>query len=88
METKRLFREANSYECKYYLYQLLQGLDYCHSKGIMHRDIKPGNLIVDLDERKLKILDWGLGEFYLPNRKLNVHVASRYYKPPELLVGY
>ena len=56
--------------------------------GIMHRDIKPGNLIVDLDSRRLKILDWGLGEYYLPNRDLNCHVASRYYKPPELLVGY
>jgi len=56
--------------------------------GIMHRDIKPGNLLVDLDSRRLKISDWGLGEYYLPNRNLNCHVASRYYKPPELLVGY
>lgn len=54
----------------------------------MHRDIKPGNLIIDNKTNKIKIIDWGLGDFYLPGKKYNVHVASRYYKAPELLVDY
>ncbi len=67
---------------------MLTGLNYSHSLGIMHRDIKPGNLIIDNKTNKIKIIDWGLGDFYLPGKKYNVHVASRYYKAPELLVDY
>lgn len=36
----------------------------------------------------MKIIDWGLGEFYLPEKDYNVRVSSRYFKGPELLVGY
>lgn len=36
----------------------------------------------------LKVIDWGLAEYYIPNRDYHVRVASRYFKPPELLVGY
>jgi serine/threonine protein kinase len=45
----------------------LQGLDYCHSNGIMHRDIKPHNVVIDHARRKLRIIDWGLAEFYHPS---------------------
>jgi casein kinase II subunit alpha len=40
-------------DCKYYLYQILKGLHYAHSKGIMHRDIKPQNVIIDHQSRKV-----------------------------------
>eukprot|EP00826_Nyctotherus_ovalis_P038166 TRINITY_DN3561_c0_g2_i1.p1 TRINITY_DN3561_c0_g2~~TRINITY_DN3561_c0_g2_i1.p1 ORF type:complete len:223 (+),score=43.28 TRINITY_DN3561_c0_g2_i1:79-669(+) len=60
-------------------------LDYCHSQGIMHRDIKPQNLIVDHKRKILKVIDWGLAEFYHSDKSYNVRVASRYYKGPELL---
>lgn len=53
----------------------------------MHRDIKPHNIMIDHSIRKLRVIDWGLGEFYYPNREYNVRVASRYYKGPELLVN-
>lgn len=50
-----------SHDCRYYLYQILKGLHYSHSIGIMHRDIKPQNLAIDHTTKTLKILDWGLG---------------------------
>ena len=56
--------------------------------GIMHRDIKPHNVVIDHPKKKLRIIDWGLAEFYHPKQDLNVRVASRYFKPPELLCGY
>jgi serine/threonine protein kinase len=55
-------------------------------QGIMHRDVKPHNVMIDHSKRQLRLIDWGLAEFYHPGREYNVRVASRYYKGPELLV--
>jgi casein kinase II subunit alpha len=69
------------------MYKIMEGLNYCHSMGIMHRDIKPQNVLIDQKRRTLKIVDWGLADYYLLNKEYNVRVASRYYKGPELLVN-
>ncbi|WVZ06161.1 hypothetical protein V8G54_019507 [Vigna mungo] len=61
-------------------------LDYCHSQGVMHRDVKPHNVMIDHELRKLRLIDWGLAEFYHPGRDYNVCVASRYFKGPKLLI--
>lgn len=71
-----------------YIYQILKVVDKAHSRGIMHRDLKPSNIIINRKTEQLTILDWGLGEFYLPNKEYFVKVATRPYKPPELLVGH
>lgn len=61
---------------------------FSHSMGIMHRDVKPHNVMIDHQQRKLRLIDWGLAEFYHPGQDYNVRVASRYFKGPELLVDY
>jgi casein kinase II subunit alpha len=76
------------FDCQHYIYQLLQALHYCHSQGIIHRDVKPQNMVINHDARQLTLIDWGLAEFYLPGSKLNVRVASRHFKGPELLVDF
>lgn len=52
----------------------------------MHRDVKPHNVMIDHSQRKLRLIDWGLAEFYHAGHEYNVRVASRYFKGPELLV--
>ena len=54
----------------------------------MHRDVKPHNVMIDHTKRELRLIDWGLAEFYHPGTQFNVRVASRYFKGPELLVDY
>ena len=75
-------------DVRFYLFELLKALDYCHSMGIIHRDVKPHNVLIDHQQRKLRLIDWGLAEFYHPGREYNVRVASRYFKGPELLVDF
>eukprot|EP00929_Paragymnodinium_shiwhaense_P066586 TRINITY_DN33401_c1_g1_i1.p1 TRINITY_DN33401_c1_g1~~TRINITY_DN33401_c1_g1_i1.p1 ORF type:complete len:347 (-),score=43.47 TRINITY_DN33401_c1_g1_i1:67-1047(-) len=66
--------------------QLLIGLDYCHSQRIIHRDIKPHNLLIS--GTTLKIADFGLARvFSLPNKAYTSEVVTLWYRAPELLLG-
>ena len=59
---------------------MLVGIDYAHSCGIMHRDRKPQNIMVDSITKEVYIIDWGLADFYIPNHSLNCRVSTRSYK--------
>lgn len=79
------FSEA---QVKCYMQQLLSGLDHCHSRGVLHRDIKGSNLLID-NNGILKIADFGLASFYDPHQRqpLTSRVVTLWYRPPELLLG-
>lgn len=64
------------------------GLEHCHSRGVLHRDIKGSNLLVD-DNGILKIADFGLATFFRRDQKqvLTSHVVTLWYRAPELLLG-
>lgn len=87
VEFRTLYPMLTKDNIRLYVWQILRGLEFAHSKGVIHRDIKPGNVLFDHQARRVKIADWGLADFYLPNKNYNVRVASRYFKAPELLVG-
>jgi len=70
-----------------YMSQMLQGLDYCHSIGIFHRDLKPQNLLLD-KQGTLKIADFGLARaFSLPFRTYTHEIVTLWYRAPEILLG-
>lgn len=88
VDHKTLYPTLTDLDIRYYIFQLLKALEYAHSRGIMHRDVKPHNVMIDPESRTLRLIDWGLAEFYHPTVPYNVRVASRYYKGPELLVDF
>jgi len=83
-----LYPELTDFDVRYYIYEVLKALDFAHSMGIMHRDVKPHNIMIDHEKKELRLIDWGLAEFYFPEKDYNVRVASRYFKGPELLVDF
>ncbi|KAK7304658.1 hypothetical protein VNO77_42543 [Canavalia gladiata] len=79
------FSEA---QIKCYMKQLLSGLEHCHLRGVMHRDIKGSNLLVN-NEGVLKVADFGLANFISSGHRqsLTSRVVTLWYRPPELLLG-
>ncbi|KAL0367670.1 UNVERIFIED_CONTAM: putative serine/threonine-protein kinase [Sesamum radiatum] len=73
---------------KCYMHQLLSGLEHCHNRHVLHRDIKGSNLLID-DGGVLKIADFGLASTFDPNNRMPMtsRVVTLWYRPPELLLG-
>merc|ERR1719484_162089 len=68
-------------------FQLCRGVEFCHANRILHRDIKPQNLLVD-NRLRLKIADFGLARAYsVPVPKYTHEVVTVWYRAPEILLG-
>ena len=87
-EMKRISYKIKDSDLRLYMYKILKCLEYTHSHGIMHRDIKPGNVVINTLTKELRVIDWGLAEFYSKGFEYNLRVSSRFYKAPELLLHY
>ncbi|KAJ2616894.1 glycogen synthase kinase 3 [Coemansia sp. RSA 1365] len=72
---------------KLFMYQLFRSLNYIHSMGICHRDIKPQNLLVDWDTGVLKLCDFGSAKTLIAGEPNVSYICSRYYRAPELIFG-
>ncbi|XP_046873469.1 cyclin-dependent kinase-like 2 [Hypomesus transpacificus] len=69
-----------------YLYQTLRALCFCHQHHILHRDVKPENLLVS-EGGVVKLCDFGFARTLAEGAEYTEYVATRWYRPPELLVG-
>ncbi|EIE22685.1 hypothetical protein WJX75_008026 [Coccomyxa subellipsoidea] len=73
---------------KVYLHQMLLGITYCHAHRVLHRDLKPQNLLIDRKNNALKLADFGLARaFGLPVRAYTHEVVTLWYRAPEILLG-
>ena len=73
-------------ETSYFFYQIINGIEYIHSKGIAHRDLKPENLLI-AKNKILKIIDFGLSNFYDGQKRLQTPCGSPCYASPEMVKG-
>ena len=85
---QKLGQQVHPLLVKLYSYQLLRALNYIHRHNVMHRDIKPQNLLIDPSCHILKVCDFGSAKKITPEDKTSVsYITSRYYRAPELMFG-
>eukprot|EP00754_Rhynchopus_humris_P042977 Rhum_TRINITY_DN2891_c0_g1::Rhum_TRINITY_DN2891_c0_g1_i1::g.8746::m.8746 len=74
-------------EVRSFLKQLLKSIEYCHSRSVLHRDLKPQNLLIGAD-KTLKLADFGLGRsFGVPVKRYTHEVVTLWYRAPDVLLG-
>lgn len=64
VDTKTLNYSLKNMDIRLYTYKILEALEFAHSHGIMHRDVKPLNIVIDHARRDLRLIDWGLADYY------------------------
>ena len=78
-------QHLNEEKSAFFYYQIINGIEYIHNKGVCHRDLKPENLLLT-EKMKLKIIDFGLSNFFSENL-LETPCGSPCYASPEMVMG-
>ena len=86
MNVDDIFDHLTVNRMRFLIQSVLEALNAAHSKGIVHRDVKLGNIIVTPHFRDVKLIDWGCGQYV--SDVMSSKAGSRQCRPPEMLMGY
>ncbi|CAG1968030.1 unnamed protein product [Fusarium graminearum] len=86
IDYRTLYPRFTDSDIRYYTREILKALDFAHTLGVMHRDIRPQNVVIDHANKKLRLIGWGSAEFCSPGTEHDCCVGLN--KPPEILLGY
>lgn len=86
MQTTEIFDHLTVNRMRFLVKSVLKALSAAHAKGIVHRDVKLGNIIVTPHFRRVKLIDWGCGQYL--SDTMSSKAGSRQCRPPEMLMGY
>ena len=76
------------FEIKSSIYEILRTLHHAHSMGIIHKDIKPLNVLMRPDRLQTRVIDWGLSDYYFPGLEASTAISTLYFNSPDVLLGY
>jgi len=79
--------EFPNYLVKLYAFQMARALSFIHSQGVVHRDIKPQNILIDSSTNRVYICDFGSAKKISEKEQSVAYICSRYYRAPELIFG-
>ncbi|KAH7153468.1 kinase-like domain-containing protein [Dactylonectria macrodidyma] len=86
VDFRTLFPRFDDFDIRYYTRELLRALQFSHSRGIMHRDVRGHNVLIDHENRKLRLVGWGSSGVYRPGQDNTLRVSI--WRAPELLLGF
>ena len=88
IETKRSGRHMiETQQLKSILHQILAAVSYCHDRRVLHRDLKPDNILLDQGRGIVTVADFGMARLFVPNQKLSDQCVTAWYRCPEIILG-
>ena len=81
---RTILKRLNKHKLKYFMYEILRTLEHAHSKVIIHRDIKPPNVLMNTKKLEVRVIDWGISEYYRPDRELSTQIGTVPFIAPEI----
>jgi len=85
---KEMMKTVTKTSMKKFMYETFKTLDYIHSRGIIHRDMKFWNVLMNPDTQEVRLIDFGIADYYLPSRGLSCIGGTLNYKAPETFLFY
>ena len=83
----KLKEEFPLFIIKLYSFQMARALAYVHAQGLIHRDLKPQNILIDTSTNRVYLADFGSAKKIMENECNVAYICSRYYRAPELIFG-